>query len=202
MKRFKIESRLYFAAGSLYTDAIEQLLIEGGITDYDIETSSLTFATDREDWEIGTDYLTVTPGSATQGEMAYNAAYMNNSGTIVCSVYEPPATVNIDFTYNADEHSIIGPNYTKENDYHSKSNVFTVICSNPDLAAPLTATSENDDADSPFNTTNVGRILFVSHVDNTANITALQAKADEIKFKSLLSDEEVTFDTASRTFCI
>lgn len=193
-KQSKIESRLYFATGELYTDIIEEILIECGITDYDITASELTLATDREDWEIGTSRLEIL--NQLLKEISYNTAYPDNMGAIICEPYAEPNISNVDFTYNADYASIIGPDYTISNDYHGKPNVFTVICSNPDLSAPLTATSENDSVDSPFSTVNIGRVLSVSHIDNIANITALQAKANEIKFKSLLSSEVVSYETA------
>lgn len=193
-KQSKIESRLYFATGELYTDIIEEILIECGITDYDITVSTLAIATDREDWEIGTSRLDII--NQLLKEISYNTAYPDNTGAIICEPYTEPNISNVDFTYIADYASIIGPDYTISNDYHGKPNVFTVICSNPDLDAPLTATSENDSVDSPFSTANIGRVLSVSHIDNIANITALQTKANEIKFKSLLSSEEVTFATA------
>lgn len=193
-KQSMIESRLYFAAGELYTDVIEEILIECGITDYDITASELTLATDREDWEIGTSRLEIV--NQLLKEISYNTAYPDNAGAIICEPYAEPNISNVDFTYNADYASIIGPDYTISNDYHGKQNVFTIICSNPDLEAPLTATSENDDTSSPFSTANIGRVLSVSHIDNISNIAALQLKANELRMLSMISSEEVTFETA------
>lgn len=194
LQRLKIETRIYYAKGTSYTAVLEDLLIDAGIVDYDIETSALTLATDREDWDIGTPYLTII--NQLLSEMSYNSAYMDNAGKIVLSKYAAPSLSNIDFTYRADQYSIIGPDYSRSNDFHSKANVFKIICSNPDLDEPLTATSENDDANSPFSTVNIGRVLNVSYIDNIASQAALQDKADELRLKSMLSTEEVTFHTA------
>ena len=189
----KIESRLYYASGTLYTNVIATLLIASGITDYNITTSTLTLATDREDWEIGTSRLEII--NQLLKEISYNSAYMNNLGKIICEPYSEPLICNVDFTYNADEHSIIGPDYTISNDYHGKANVFKVICNNPELTAPLTATSENTIASSPFCIDNIGRRLHIERIDNVANQAALQMVADTIRMKSLISSEVVTFDT-------
>ena len=70
---------------------------------------------------------------------------MNNLGAIVCEPYTEPLIGNVDFTYNADTASIIGPDYTISNDFHGKANVFKVICNNPELVLPLVAISEKHD---------------------------------------------------------
>ncbi len=59
----KTEKRKYIAAGTKYTDALQNLLIESGITDYIIEPSDATIRTDREDWEPGTSRLTICNGT-------------------------------------------------------------------------------------------------------------------------------------------
>lgn len=190
----KIEERLYFAKDELYTDVIEELLIDAGITDYDITSSDLALLTDREDWEIGASRLSII--NQLLGEISYNTAYMDNSGTIICEPFTEPSIGNLDFTYNADTASIIGPDYTLSNDFHGKANVFKVICSNPDVGMPLTAVAVNDIASSPFNIDAIGRILKVTHIDNIASQEALQLKANELRMLSMISSEEVTFETA------
>lgn len=190
----RIEERLYFAAGELYTDIIAELLIASGITDYSITTSTLALATDREDWEIGTSRLEII--NQLLKEISYNSTYMNNAGSIICEPYTAPVISNVDFIYNADEHSIIGPDYTITNDFHGKSNVFKVFCNNPELPAPLVATSENSLASSPFSTENIGRRLHIERIDNVASQAALQQVADTLRMKSMVSSEEVTYETA------
>lgn len=190
----KIEERLSFSAGELYTDVVEELLIGSGITDYSVTASILALSTAREDWEIGTSRLTII--NQLLSEISYNTAYPNNTGKIICSPYSDPVISNVDFTYYADEHSIIGPDYSVVNDFHGKTNVFKVICNNPELPSPLTAISENNISSSPFCIDNIGRRLHIERIDNIASQAALQLKADELRMKSLLSSEVVTFSTA------
>lgn len=192
-KRKKIEERLFFSSGTRYTNALAQLLIGAGITSYNIDTSTLAFPTDREDWEIGTSHLTII--NKLLEEMSYNTAWVDNSGVIKLTKYAVPSYANVKHTYKNDEYSVLGADHTRANDYHDKANVFKVICSNPDFPTPLIATSENNESGSPYSISKVGRILHVETIDNIANQSALQAKADELKNKSLLSTEEVTFST-------
>ena len=46
----KIETRLHLAKGTLYTAAIQALLVESGITDFFVEANTATLQADREDW--------------------------------------------------------------------------------------------------------------------------------------------------------
>lgn len=49
----KIETRLHLAKGTLYTAAIQALLVESGIMDFFVEANTATLQADREDWEPG-----------------------------------------------------------------------------------------------------------------------------------------------------
>jgi hypothetical protein len=193
-QRKKIETRLSLAAGANYITSINNLLIGAGITNFVYTASSLTLATVREDWEIGTPHLTIV--NDLLSEINYNSAWVDLSGAVHLSKYAAPSLSNITQTYKAGALSLIGDDYTKGNDMHSKCNVFMAVCSNPDLSSPMTATSTNSDASSPFSTVNIGRVLSVTTVDNTPSQSELQATADRLKLQSLLSTETVEFATA------
>ena len=47
----KIETRLHLAKGTLYTAAIQALLVESGITDFFVEANTATLQADPQDWE-------------------------------------------------------------------------------------------------------------------------------------------------------
>jgi len=194
VQQSKIETRIHLASGALYTTSLTGLLIDAGITDYSVTASTLTLAADRDDWEIGESRLKVI--NDLLSEISYNSAYMDNSGKVVLTETQEPITANLSETYIADKYSIISPEYSVVNDYHGKANVFKIICSNPDLDLPLTATSENNISTSPFCIANIGRILKLTRVNNIASQAALQLKADELRMKSLISSEEVVFTTA------
>lgn len=193
-QRKKLEERLYIPAGTLYTTQINALLIGAGIINFVTTPSAFTFAVDREDWEIGTPYLTII--NDLLREINYNSAWVDMDNIVRITPYTSPSVNNITQSYSAGRYSIIGDDYTKSNDNHSKSNVFKVTCSNPELPNPLTATATNDDPASPFSTVNIGRVLHVENVDNTPNQAALQSTADTLKLKSLLTTETVEIVTA------
>ena len=54
-----MEKRPFFPAGERYTDRIQALLQQCGIQSAIVEDSDEIFATDREDWEIGTTVLDI-----------------------------------------------------------------------------------------------------------------------------------------------
>ncbi len=193
LKQSKIEARAYFAAGTLYTDAIYALLTDAGITNYNLTPSTLTLATAREDWEVGTDRLTII--NALLSEMSYSSAYVDHDGKIQLTPTVEATPANVGITYLADRYSIIGADYTMSADRHGKPNVFMVMCSNPELTAPLTSVIENDSEDNPYSTAYRPRVLSVTKVDNIASQTALDNFAFNLMAKSLLSDETVTFET-------
>ena len=81
----KIETRLHLAKGTLYTAAIQALLVESGIMDFFVEANTATLQADREDWEPGTDRLTII--NALAAEINYNSIWMDGGGTVHCSAF-------------------------------------------------------------------------------------------------------------------
>ncbi len=193
LKQSRIETRVYFAANTLYTEALYDLLTDAGITAFYIEPSELTLATDREDWEIGTDRLTII--NKLLSEMSYASAWVDLDGVIQCTPAKIPSIENIDIIYQADRYSIIGADYTMAVDRHNKPNVFRVVCNNPELGEPLVSIIENDDEDNPYSTAYRPRVLQITEVDNIASQEALDEYAYQLALKSLLSDEVVTYET-------
>ncbi len=193
LKQSRIESRQYFAKGTLYTTALYDLLTDANIADFYIAPSTLTLATDREDWEIGTDRLTII--NKLLSEMSYASAWVDHDGVIQLTPAKAPSIANIGITYRADRYSIIGTDFTMAVDRHNKPNVFRVVCNNPELSEPLISVIENDSKDNPYSTAYRPRVLTITEVDNIASQSALDDYAYQLMQKSLLSDEVVTFET-------
>ena len=103
----KIETRLHLAKGTLYTAAIQALLVESGITDFFVEANTATLQADREDWEPGTDRLTII--NALAAEINYNSIWMDGGGTVHCSAFRMPSADAISVTYRDGEYSIQYP---------------------------------------------------------------------------------------------
>lgn len=190
----KIETRLHLAKGTLYTAAIQALLVESGITDFFVEANTATLQADREDWEPGTDRLTII--NALAAEINYNSIWMDGSGTVHCSAFRMPSADAISVTYRDGEYSIQYPEWSETVDMFDHPNVFIVEVDNPDLDSSMRAVSVNDRPDSVFSTVNLGRrVVSYEKLDNIASQAELQAYADNKRFKSLQSTETRTFYT-------
>ena len=107
----KIETRLHLAKGTLYTAAIQALLVESGITDFFVEENTATLQADREDWEPGTDRLTII--NALAAEINYNSIWMDGGGTVHCSAFRMPSADAISVTYRDGEYSVQYPEWTQ-----------------------------------------------------------------------------------------
>ncbi|MBQ2277388.1 MAG: hypothetical protein II333_02360 [Clostridia bacterium] len=195
LKQCKLENRLFYPKGTAYTAIVQELLADAGFTNYAVDSSDLTLSTDREDWEIGTEYLSIINGLLR--EMNYNDLWVTVSGQIRASAYTAPSLDSITHIYTAGRDSIIKENYTVTGDYYGKANVFIVICDHPELDETLRAESVNDSASSPYSTVNLGRrVPVIEYVDNTPSQAELQRYADNLKAKSHQTNEVIEFVTA------
>ena len=194
----KTETILHLAAGSSYLTEIRKLLTACGVALVIATPSDATLQTDREDWDVGTSYLTIV--NDLLAEINYNSLWFDASGVARLEPYQEPSAQNIDWSYGTtdlflpDRHP--GPNFSDEEDIFNAPNVFICVCSNPDLEQPMVATAVNDNPQSRKSTFRRGmRITSVERVDNIASQEELQAYADRMRNESLLSARAITFYT-------
>lgn len=192
----KTETLLHLSAGTNYISAIESLLASTGISLLISTPTAHTLTADREDWDVGTSYLTII--NALLGEINYNELWFDANGYAILEPASAPDANHIDHIINADDiNSLVIPAATSTLDIYSKSNVFVAICSNAELSAPLVATSVNDSPSSALSTVRRGRrIVSTVKVDNIASQAELQAYADNLRYESMLSGETITVTTA------
>jgi hypothetical protein len=197
LQQSRLEQRLYLAAGSKYTDVLQDMLIANGITGAIIEPNDAILATDREDWEIGTDNLVII--NALLAEINYDPLWFDFNGVARLQKARQPTAENIDHTYIADEMSVISADCDKEIDLYDAPNVFIAMVSNPDMAAPLMATAINDNPASALSTVRRGRRIVapIIKLDNIASQDALQEYVDNVMMESMLSTETARFATAA-----
>lgn len=193
-ERKKIETPLYIAAGSNYITEIVNLLATCGISDIEPDSTTYTFATDRQDWEVGTSVLDIV--NQLLSEISYNSAWMDLSGKVRLTKYEQSSITNVNHVYSAGQYSLIEDYYEVTQDRFAKCNVFRAVCENPEFDEPMVATSENDIETSPYAISKMGRILYTETVSNIPSQAALQAYVDKLKYQSLQTTETVTFKTA------
>ena len=192
----KTETILHLAAGTGYITAIRSLLAAVGISACQIAPSAATLGTDREDWEVGTPYLTIV--NQLLGEINYRDVWFDASGIAVLEPAADPSAAAIDHTYDATTaSSVTHRDLSTTTDLFDVPNVFIVLCSNPDYDAPMCAVAENTAAQSQLSIASRGmRIPQVYQVDNIASPDELQAYADRLRDQSLLTTEETTIRTA------
>ncbi|MEG0854672.1 MAG: hypothetical protein RSF82_12405 [Angelakisella sp.] len=187
----RAETRLSFAAGTKYLDAVKQLLVTCGIDRLVATPTALTFAAAREDWEIGTSYLTIINVLLT--EMGYNTLWFDRNGF---ARVEPKIREKTPIIYMPDEYSVISPDTTTTTDIFDAYNVFTVVVSSPDIP-PMVATAVNDSPLSPISTVNRGRRICapVQYVDGIASQEQLNEYAENIRYASMQGTETISFST-------
>ena len=86
-------SSVYFPAGMLYLDAVESLIVQSGIEMLARTDSNLALTEDREDWEIGTSYLTIA--NQLLEEINYKEIWFNSWGGAVLEPQYTPTAENI-----------------------------------------------------------------------------------------------------------
>lgn len=191
----RTESVIHFDAGTLYTAAIDQLLTKCGVSLRLITASLAKLATDREDWEVGTDILTIV--NQLLSEIAYNELWFDADGVARVEPYQEISSRPIVHKYG--EKGMFRPvshGSSVETDLFSKSNVFICVCSNPELPEPMVAISENDNPASVTSIFRRGmRIAQRYQVQNIASQAELQAYADKLRLESMFSTEMLSFET-------
>ena len=196
LKSNKTQTRVHYAKGTSYLTVVQQILTACGVALAITTASAATIATDREDWEIGTEYLTII--NALLSEINFSDIWFDFDGVAHLEKYEAPSSSNIDREYRDDEYSIITPEYTEEMDIYEAPNVFIVNVSNPDYDEPMTATGVNDSMISALSTVRRGRRILATPVelDNIESQAALQQYADNLAIKSMFATQKIKFYTA------
>ena len=192
----RTEGFFYIARGTNYLTPIKQLLSRAGVA-LCIETpTSLTLATDREDWEIGTSYLSII--NQLLSEINYKPLWFDSEGYAILEPYRAPVAANIRHTLDNDTvKSLLLPEISREMDVYSTPNVFICVVSSADRAAVMIAKAENNNPSSPISIARRGRrITGIYRVDNIASQAELQAYADRLCNESLLTGETISVQTA------
>lgn len=190
------ENLTYFAEGTPYLTAIESLLTQAGITTVLATPTATTLAESREDWNIGTSFLTIV--NDLLAEINYNPLWFNQDGVAILEPASVPTAANIEHTLDADNvESLIIPEISRQTDIYQAPNVFVAYCANPDKSGIWTATAENTNPQSPLSVQRRGRrILKVERLDNIASQTLLQDYVDQKRNDSMISGETINIQTA------
>lgn len=205
VRDMKVEGSLHLTAGTMYLDAVEQLLTSSGIGTIIKTPSTATLTEDREDWQTGVSYLTIV--NQLLSEINYKQLWFNASGFAMLEPVSTPTAVNIQHTFTGNkpdqrlqkeiEAIRVHPKITREMDIYQAPNVFVCICSNADKDAGLVAKAVNTNPQSPLSTMRRGRrIVQVVNVDNIASQAELQAYANKLLNESMITGETIRVETA------
>lgn len=186
---------LFWPAGTLYLDAVEQLLSASGISTVYKTPSSAALTEDREDWPAGTPYLTVI--NDLLAEINYKSLWFDASGAAILEPAAVPEASQIKHILDAaDPSTQVMPVISRSSDYFRTPNVFEVYVANPDKGVNMRAVSINDSPQSPLSTVRRGqRIVQVTQLDNVSTQAELQAFADRQRDESLITGEQITVTT-------
>ena len=197
VKQVSTEGILHLSAGEGYLDVIKRLLAEVGVTGVLADENNDVLATDREDWNEGTSYITIV--NALLSEIAFSPLWFDAAGYARLTRYVEPSAAAVDHVYRSDNSSIIAPECTIAQDIYNPANVFKVVVSNAELETPMTAISENNSLTSPISIPSLGRRILapIVRLDNIASQEALRAYADRLRLESQMADEKITFTTAN-----
>lgn len=186
---------LYWPRGTLYLDAVEQLLTEAGILTVFKTPSAAAFTEPREDWPAGTPYLDVI--NELLGEIGYNPLWFDAAGHAILEPASEPEASQIEHTLDAsDPDTRVRPGISREVDLFSAPNVFIVTCANPEKSGPMSAEARNENPQSPLSIPRRGRrIVSVTTVNNVTSQAELQNLADQQRNASLISGETIEVST-------
>ena len=186
---------VWFARGYSYIDAITQLLIECGIDTVMATPSSEEIASMRQDWPVGTSYLSIV--NQLLDEINYRPLHFSGDGA---AVLEPVGALDpgrIQHTLDADDiKSLLLPELYRETDIFDAPNVIIALCPNLGAGPPLKAVAENNNPASPLSIARRGRrICRVVQVDNVSGGGALGVYAQRTLMETMISSETIDVRT-------
>lgn len=196
LKETKAENPWFASAGSNYISIIEELLVTAGLPLWRATPTQKTLATDRE-FEIGTSYLKII--NTLLSEINYASIWFDENGFGILQPTRSATAENIDHQYGAtDGLRVLKRPCTRQVDIFNAPNVFIAVCQNPDLKEKLVSVAVNENPMSALSVFKRGRrIATVVPVDNVPDQETLDEYANELVFKSMLSEEVVTIATGN-----
>ena len=195
LQDYKTTGILSLAQGTNYIDAIQSLVVQATGLQVIATPTSWTLTEIREDWDVGTGYLTII--NELLKEINYKEIYFNAQGLPMLEPFQTPTGANIAHIIDGnDVRSLLLPDISRETDIYNKPNSVIVICDNPDKTAVMRATAENRNPDSPLSIPRRGKtVMHVERLNNIASQTELQAYADRILNEAMYGGEIVELTT-------
>lgn len=151
----KVDNRYYIPAGTVYTDAVKELVLSSGITKISIQDSDLTLPVDKE-YEIGTSKLEII--NSLLMSINYNSVWFDSNGFCIVRKYIIPKDRMYEYEYETNSKSIITYGSKETVDAFGIPNKFVRYVETPE-AGYMISTFINDKASSPLSTVSIGRTI-------------------------------------------
>jgi hypothetical protein len=171
LKTDGISKRLYYAAGTRYTDVVLNVLAGAGITGASIEGASATLKTDIE-YPVGTFRLDIV--NDLLAAINYTPIYPDENGVFTARRKRDVELQDIAYIYSTKKDSVIMDGARENVDYFNLPNRFIAVVSSPDVA-PLVSIYENNDPKSELSTVNRQTVTETRELDDIST----QADLDE-----------------------
>lgn len=197
----KFTQRYHVPKGTKYTDAIIDILVNAGITKYNIDFSDKTLPNDIE-YEPGTEKTKPIADFLTA--INFTPLWVDDYGYFTARKYISPADRDPDYRYEENEFSVITNGVEEELDLYSVPNKWVAVHTSADSTSNvLSMISEytNSDPNSPTSTVSRGRtIVDYRKVEEIADQEALNAYVQRIAFEASQIFGKVRFQTAIMPF--
>lgn len=191
LKQACTTDRIYYPAGTKYTDIVENMLAECNIVNYIMYSNSAVLTTDRE-FDIGTPYIEII--NQLLEEINYNHIYADSKGIMHIELIQQK--INPDFNYSDINVFNIKKPIVRSTDIYDLPNVLIGTASNPDNDDVFSYKKENTDLNSQISIINRGyRVVKHYNFSNIASQQVLEDYIDRMYLESTQATETIEFDT-------
>ena len=193
LKMNKFASRQFYAAGTLYQNIIETLLVQNGLSNYVInDETSYALSEDRE-VKPGVSHMEFINGLL--DEMNYEHIYADLSGTIHIQKKVEPKKADI--VYSDERDFAIEGNIDYTTDIYGLPNVVVGYTSSPDTSETLRSEMVNDSPMSKISTVSRGyKVVKMLQFSDIASQDVLDEIVKQEAVNSMQATEAVTVRTA------
>lgn len=193
----RFDSRYIVDEKTNYIKAITDILLEVGITKFNIEKTDSISRTAKE-FEIGTEKLRAI--NELLQEINYTSLWVDENGYYTSKPYQLPNKREIEYRYEDNELSITNPGMEETLDLFSVANKFIVVASNPE-SPPLVSTYENVNPRSLTSIQSRERVITdYREIDDVASQKLLDEYTNKIAYEASQIFGYVSFNTAINPF--
>ena len=197
LKNDGLRERVFFPAGTFYTDAARSLIVAAGVSTANVPHSELRMGGGVE-FEVGRDRLAAI--NELLAAINYVPLFPDELGVYTTYYNREPQRSDIAYRYLMDDSSVIKPNTTVESvDYFNVPNRFIAYTSSPNVPS-LMSVWENNDPLSLLSTRNRDTVTVTQEIADIANQSELDKYVQDWAREAMQVPYTVSFETALMPF--